>query len=231
MLLQYNPNRNLPTAKDLPDSDDTPVDNELQNLIPNLLKNILALIWSERRDWFWGVNMGVYYDPDQAAIVPDGFLSLGVPRIKGQNLRLSYVLWEEQKIPVLVLEVVSQTRRGEYTKKKKDYAEMGILYYVIYNPLRQRKPRLEVYQLRAGKYELLKGEQVWLSKIGLGIGKEKGNYQGIEREWLYWYDERGDRYLTPEEQIQQAQRQTQQAQQRAKQLEERLRSLGFEPNE
>jgi len=26
------------------------------------------------------VDMGIYYDPDEPAIVPDGFLSLGVER-------------------------------------------------------------------------------------------------------------------------------------------------------
>ena len=201
MLLNYNPNHCLPSAEDLPDSDDTPVDNQLQDLIPHLLLDILALIWSERQDWYFGVDMGIYYDPYEPAIVPDGFLSVGVPRIIDEDLRLSYVLWEEQKIPTLVLEVVSHKRRKEYTKKKDFYAEMGILYYVIYNPLRKRKPRLEVYQLNKGNYELLTGEPIWLSELNLGIGKEIGTYQGIEREWLYWYDENGQRYLTPEEQI------------------------------
>ncbi len=206
MLLQYEQNRNLPTAKDLPDSDDTPVDNELQDLIPTLLKTMLALIWPERMDWFFGVDMGIYYNPDEptAAIVPDGFLSVGVPRIIDENLRLSYVLWEEQKAPLLALEVVSQTRRGEYTEKKELYAEIGVLYYVIYNPLRKRKPRLEAYQLNNGQYEFLEGEPVWLRELGLGIGLEQGIYQGIKREWLYWYAEQGKRYLTPEERIQES---------------------------
>ncbi len=244
MLLSYDTRHNLPTAKDLPDSDDTPVDNELQNLVLNLLKAILALIWSERMDWFFGVDMGVYYHPDEPAIVLDGFLSLGVPRIKGENLRLSYVLWEERILPLLVLEIVSQTRREEYSKKKQFYAEMGIFYYVIYNPLRQRKPRLEVYQLQKGEYQLLAGEPVWLEEIGLGIGREKAIHEGIEREWLYWYDQQGNRYLTPEErmkvaqtqardaekQVLAAQQQMLAAQQRAKQLEERLRNLGIDPN-
>ena len=201
MLLEYNPKHCLPSAEELPDSDDTPVDNELQDLIPGLLKAILALIWSERMDWFFGVDMGIYYAPDQPAIVPDGFLSIGVPRIIDSDLRLSYVLWEEQKLPLMVLEVVSQTRRGEYTDKKTEYAQLGILYYVIYNPLRKRKPRLEVYKLEKGEYELLEGEPVWLSEINLGIGRAEGSYQGITREWLYWYDQQGEKYLTPEERI------------------------------
>ncbi|MBD2132758.1 Uma2 family endonuclease [Sphaerospermopsis sp. FACHB-1094] len=244
MLLKYDTRQCLPSAEDLPDSDDTPVDNELQDLIPGLLKTILALIWSERMDWFFGVDMGIYYDPDKPAIVPDGFLSIGVPRIIDSDLRLSYVLWEEQKLPIMVLEVVSQTRRGEYTQKKQEYAELGILYYVIYNPLRKRKQKLEVYKLENGKYQLLPGEAVWLSELNLGIGREEGKYQGITREWLYWYDEQRKRYLTAEELLQQERERAEFERQRAEferkkaeserlrsqRLEEILRSHGIDPN-
>nr|WP_283765635.1 Uma2 family endonuclease [Roseofilum capinflatum] len=81
MQLEYHPRDYYPSAQDLPDSDETPVDNELQDLIPTLLKAMLASIWAERMDWFFGVDMGIYTDPNQPAIVPDGFLSIGVPRI------------------------------------------------------------------------------------------------------------------------------------------------------
>jgi Uma2 family endonuclease len=201
------------------------VDNELQILVPQVLQIILATLWSDRMDWYFGINMGIYYNPEQPTdvIVPDGFLSIGVPRIIDSDLRLSYVLWDELVIPTMILEVVSQTRRGEYTKKKEYYANIGVLYYVIYNPLRKRKPRLEVYQLNNGEYELLAGEPVWLSEINLGIGREIGVYQGVEREWLYWYDQDGKRYLTPQEKAIEAQ-------ERAKRLEEKLRNLGVDPD-
>jgi Uma2 family endonuclease len=226
MLLNYNSRVCLPSAEELPDSDDTPVDNELQDLIPHVLKDSLALIWAERMDWFFGVDMGIYYDPEKptATIVPDGFLSIGVPRIIDSDLRLSYVLWDEQVIPIMVLEVVSQTRREEYTEKKEDYAKMGVLYYVVYNPLRKRKPRLEVYELKDSVYESLQGEPIWLSQIKLGIGREIGVYQGIEREWLYWYDQQGKRYLTSGEKAIEAQ-------ERATKLADKLRSLGINPND
>jgi Uma2 family endonuclease len=216
-MFQYNPLHCLPSAEDLPDSDDTPVDNELQDLIPSLLKAILALVWANRMDWFFGVDMGIYYDPEKPAIVPDGFLSLGVERVFHEDLRLSYVFWEENNIaPILVLEVVSHKAGGEYSSKKKLYAEMEVLYYVIYNPQRRRKSPLEVYRLVDGEYMLQRGNPVWLEEIGLGIGRDRGTYQGITREWLYWYDRQGQRLRTPEERIQQ--------------LEERLRSLGIDPN-
>ena len=222
-MFKYNPLGCLPSSYDLPDSDDKPVDNQLQHLIPGLLEAILAIVWVNRWDWFFGVDMGVYYDPDKPAIVPDGFLSIGVERVFDEGLRLSYVLWEENCVPILAIEVVSHKRRGEYSSKKKFYAEMGVLYYVVYNPQRRRKAPLEVYRLVDEEYVLVSGEPVWLPEIGLGIGKERGTYQGITREWLYWYDEQGQRLLTPEERILQAE-------QRAAMLEERLRSLGINPD-
>ncbi len=60
-MLEYNSLERLPTAEELPSSDDTPVDNELQNLLPNLLLASLAIIWAERMDWYFGVDMGIYY--------------------------------------------------------------------------------------------------------------------------------------------------------------------------
>jgi Uma2 family endonuclease len=222
-MLNYNPLHCLPSSEELPDSDETPVDNELQDLIPGLLKAMLALIWSQRWDWFFGVDMGIYYDPNQPAIVPDGFLSIGIPRVIHEKLRSSYVLWEEQKLPSLVLEVVSQTYRNEYSTKKEFYAhDLGILYYVVYNPQRKIKETLEVYKLVDGEYILIPGNPVWLPEIGLGIGKEKGTYQGITREWLYWFDENGKRFLTPEERIQQSE-------EKAKKLAEMLNNLGVDP--
>ncbi|HEY9650053.1 MAG TPA: Uma2 family endonuclease, partial [Coleofasciculaceae cyanobacterium] len=80
VMVEYNSLQYLPTEEDLPETDNTPVDNELQILIPNLLRAILALLWASRTDWFLGVNLGIYYNPDKPAIGPDGFLSLGVPR-------------------------------------------------------------------------------------------------------------------------------------------------------
>ena len=204
-MVKYNPLSCLPSSAELPDSDDTPVDNELQILIPNLLLAVLASIWQDREDWFLGINLGIYYAPSESAIVPDGFLSVGVERFIGENGRSSYVLWEEEGIvPLWVLEVVSQTYNGEYEQKKLDYAQLGILYYVIYAPTGQRRKRqsLEFYRLIDGEYVLQSGDVCWMPEINLGIGRERGTYQGRTREGLYWYDQNGNRYPTPEEKLQ-----------------------------
>jgi Uma2 family endonuclease len=237
----------LPTAEELPDSDDTPVDNQLQNDIPNFLLNLLYLIWAERQDWYFGIDMGIYHDPNSnIPIVPDGFLALGVERHKAEGGRLSYVLWEEcDEMPKLVLEVVSQTYNGEYDTKMQGYQGLGVLYYVVYNPLSgrrgtyKRRQSLEVYKLVSGTYQLQTGNPViWLPEIGLGIGCEQGTLGGWRREWIYWYDENGHRYptsdeLTAQEKLakEQAEAIALQEKQRADRMADRLISLGINLDE
>lgn len=230
----YNPLQYLPSAEELPDSDDTPVDNELQILVPTLLRGILAWLWSERQDWFFGVNMGVYYEAKEPAIVPDGFLSLGVERRKSERGRLSYVLWEEKNIvPQLVLEVVSRTYGQEYEGKLFKYAQLGVLYYIVYNPdywQRDKHDSFEVYRLVDGEYVRQPGECVWLPEINLGIGREQGSFEGWNREWLYWYDSEGNRLLSPDERIQQEQRLREEERRLREELITKLRARGLDPD-
>ena len=210
--------RNLPTSDELPCSDDTPVDNEDQNLLPNYLLFLLQLIWADRHDWYFGVDMGVYHlsgvNP-RVPVVPDGFLSLGVPRRKpGNKSRKSYVVWEEEgTVPTLVLEMVSWSPGGEYDDKFAIYQTLGVLYYVIYNPeywQRDRHQPFEVYKLVDGQYSLQIGEPYWMPEAGLAIGRAQSLLGGMEREVLSWFDAQGNRYPSAEEQAQQALIQVQQ---------------------
>jgi Uma2 family endonuclease len=231
--------RRLPTAEDLPDSDETPVDNELQNDIPNILLNLLRSIWSDRQDWFWGVDMCFYYEPNidepekSKAIVPDAFLALGVKKRPNERGRLSYVLWQEKVLPILALEVISKKYNGEYESKLLEYQDLGILYYVVYNALSGRRGRykkhqsLEVYKLINGKYELIPSvsllqegsKVVWMPEIGLGIGCEHGFSINWEREWVYWYDRNNVRYPTAEERANKAEKLANEAEKLANEAE------------
>jgi Uma2 family endonuclease len=215
--------KHLPSSDELPDSDDTPVDNEDQNFVPNILLFLLEYLWKNRDDWFFGVDMGIYHTTGlspRVPVVPDGFLSIGVERRKGGKSRRSYVLWEEQNVPPrLTLEVVSQTPGGEYDSKLDIYANLGVLYYVIYNPFFwQRDGHLpfEVYKLVNGVYQLQIGEPLWIPEINLGIGRCMLPSDPLGREVLGWYDEKGDRYPTANE--------------RAERLAARLRELGEDPD-
>ncbi len=196
----------LPSSTELPDSDETPVDNEDQNWLPNVLLLLLKYIWADRTDWFFGVDMGVYHPTGlnhRFPVVPDGFLSLGVERRKGNKSRRSYVMWEENDIPpILTLEMVSWTPGGEYEEKMAIYAKLGVLYYVIYNPeywKRDGHQPFEVYKLVDGAYQLQIGEPYWFPEIGLGIGRCQEVSGAVQQEVLSWFDDLNNRYLRPEE--------------------------------
>ena len=141
----------LPSSEELPHTDDTPVDNEDQNLLPNWLFAALEEIWIDRRDWYFAVDMAVYDREGQRrrtpTIIPDGFLALGVPRYRYPDRgRLSYVISEESDVvPILALEHVSHKYGGEYDRKFEIYAQLGVLYYVIYNSQRRHKGRKQRY--------------------------------------------------------------------------------------
>ncbi len=179
----------LPTTDELPCSDDTPVDNEDQNFLPNVLLFLLSSIWANRMDWFFGVDMAVYHTTGvnpRVPVVPDGFLSVGVERKKGGKSRRSYAVWEENDVvPILTLEIVSHTPGGEYDEKLAIYNKLGVLYYVIYNPEYWRRDEhqpFEVYKLVNGNYQLQIGEPYWMPEIGLGIGRYQGVIGGIPQE-------------------------------------------------
>ncbi|WP_017325128.1 Uma2 family endonuclease [Synechococcus sp. PCC 7336] len=201
-MVQFKPRQYLPTQDELPETDFAPVDSELQVLAASLLGDLLAWHWRDRTDWFWGINLAVYYDPEKPSIAPDGFLSLGVERLPRKGGRLSYVVWDEGELPILVVEYVSRTYGQEYGSKMEEYARIGVLYYAIYNLeycTRKRRQPLEVYRLEGDRYVLQTGEPVWLPEIGLGLGSESGTYRGWSRDWLYWYDREGNRLTAPTE--------------------------------
>jgi Uma2 family endonuclease len=232
--------QNLPSTQDLPCSDETPVDNEDQNLLPNILLFLLRSIWAGRMDWYFGVDMAIYHttgeDPT-IPVVPDAFFSIGVERRKGGKSRLSYATWEEAGVvPILVLEMVSQTIRGEYDAKMSLYGKLGVLYYVIYNPelwgqkRKKEHQAFEVYKLASGQYQLQQGDPCWMPEVGLGIGRCQMISDNEAQEQLAWFNEAGDRYPTSEERADLERQRANLERQRAEQLEEFLRSQGFDPD-
>jgi hypothetical protein len=113
-----------------------------------------------------------------------------------------------------------------------------VKYYVVYNPrfwLRDGHPPLEVYKLVEGDYQLQFREPLWMPEIGLGIGRCVLPSDRLRREVLSWFDERGDRHLSAEEQERLAKDRERlakdQAMRRVEQLEALLRSHGLNPNQ
>ena len=129
-------------------------------------------------------------------------------------------------------------------QKLKQYQDLGILYYVIYNSLSGRRglykthDSLEVYKLINGKYELLpsvmlleSGKVVWLPEIGLGIGCERRIFGNWERDWLYWYDRDCVRYPTAEELAIRERNEKLRERNEKEKLAAYLRAMGINPDE
>jgi len=228
--------KELPTSEELPDSDDTPVDNEEQNFIPNFLLFLLEYLWSDRMDWCFSADMAVYHitgKNPRVPVVPDGFLSIGVERRKLGGARRSYVTWEENNVvPIMTLEVVSHTPGGEYDLKQNLYAKLGVKYYVIYNPNFWRRDGhlpFEIYELVDGTYQLQMSEPFWMPEVGLGIGRCELPSDVLGREILSWFDQSGDRCLSEAEILRERAVLDQlAAQQKIERLTARLRELGEE---
>ena len=102
---------------------------------------------------------------------------------------------------------------------------LRIPYYFVFN---RYNNEFRAFQLRGSHYESLSIQEqgVWLEQAELGLGLWEGQYQGINRLWLRWYDQNGNWILTPAEQ--EAQR-AEQATQRAERLAQQLRALGVDP--
>ncbi len=106
---------------------------------------------------------------------------------------------------------------------------LRVPYYIVFD---RYKDQLRAFQLTGSRYRELELSEprLWMEDIGLGIGLWQGSYQGIERQWLRWYDANGNWIPIPEEQTEQERQRAEQERQRAERLAEQLRALGVEPD-
>ena len=241
--------------------DDTPVDNfqsaQQQRLLVDTLcsNDVLPLPFIAE------ANVGLFYKLKGEPIVPDMLLSLDVQRAEDLSERRdrAYFVWEFGKVPEVCVEVVSnkkgdevalsaESKRKGKTRSKKDiYAQIGIPYYAVYDPLRQIQDTdnmdgalLRVWQLVSGQYvELTPSagisateQAAQLDTIGLGLTLWEGPYEEkVNRQWLRWCDAQGQVLPTGAEGKAIEQQRADAEQQRADRLAEKLRKLGVDPDD
>jgi translation initiation factor IF-2 len=68
---------------------------------------------------------------------------------------------------------------------------------------------------------------VWIADLSLGLGLWQGEFQGIDRLWLRWYDVDGNWILTEAEQQRQR---AESAEAQLQSLIRRLRESGIDPD-
>jgi len=235
----------LPTMYDLKseDPEEPGLPDEFHLLQPELLRLTFRPPNYPEDKVFVASDLNLYYDPTQTQWYkrPDWFAVLGVSRFYEQrDLRLSYVTWQERVNPFVVVELLSPGTEGEdlgQTQRELNqppskwtvYEQiLRIPYYFLFD---RYNNEFRAYGLQQNHYqELSVGELgVWLEQAQLGLGLWEGEYQGMNRLWLRWYDSENNWIPTPTEQAQQAQQEAQQANQRAEQLSAQLRALGIDP--
>jgi Putative restriction endonuclease len=248
--------------------DDTPVDNFQSAQQQRLLVDPLYSAQILPLPFIADANVGLFYKLKGDPIVPDVLLSLGVqrPADLSQRRNRSYFVWEFGKVPEVCVEIVSNSEGDELTLSKKSqqkgktvskkdiYSQIGIPYYVVFDPLQQIQNQqemngalLRVWTIAATGYTELTpssgiftvGQSIWLDGIELGLTLWQGQFEEeVTRLWLRWCDRNGQVILTGAE-GQEVERERADVERhradaeryRAEQLEALLRSRGIDPNQ
>ena len=141
----------LPGQRELPCEDGEPMETERHAVQYAHLITTLAHAMRERDDVYVAGNMFVYFSPRQLKNEhfrgPDVFVVVGAEKKE----RLSWVLWEEMRLPDVVIELTSpSTRESDYGPKKDVYERVWkTAVYAIYDPATHR---LDAWELDAGRY-------------------------------------------------------------------------------
>lgn len=213
--------------------DETPVDNLFSERQQRLLVNALYTGWKPKngKPFIAMSNVGLFYGLHHPPVVPDMLLSLGVtpPPEVWEKRHRSYFIWEYGKPPELVVEVVPNLKGGELSDKLELYASIGIKYYVVFDPSEQYgASTLRSFVLHGDEYQQL--EQHVYPSIGLGLQLWRGEYEGLDMEWIRWVDEHGTFTPLPQESIEQERFRANEAESRAEKLAAKLRALGIDPD-
>lgn len=104
--------KSLPTMYDLPSEypDEPGLPDEFHCFQPQLLSRTLRLRDYAADNHCTGSDICVYYDLNHTGWhkCPDWFLAVNVPRVyDGNDLRASYVVWQEQQVPTVIVEFLS----------------------------------------------------------------------------------------------------------------------------
>jgi Uma2 family endonuclease len=230
-----------PNVDHLVTEDDTPVDNIFSEKQQRLLTESLHNSWATQvsdRSFVAMANVGLFYAVHKPPYMPDMLLSLDVslPTDIAPKSSRSYFTWEYGKPPDVVVEVVSNKEGGELTAKINGYAQIGVKFYVVYDPFRLLTDiPFRVFQLKATSYVAME-EPVWLTGVDIGVRLWQGRYEDLDETWLRWVDATGELVLVGAERTAQEQHHTEQERQRAEQerqradrLADQLRRMGVPP--
>jgi Uma2 family endonuclease len=198
----------LPTMYDLPseDPEEPGLPDEFHDFQPQLLRETFRPSTYRADAVFVGTDLNLYYDSRHTQWYkrPDWFAVLGVHRSNQiEEMRLSYVIWQEGVAPFLIVELLSPgTEAEDLGKTLRDVKQpptkwevyeqiLRVPYYVVFE---RSTAQFRAFQLVGARYQELDlpDQRLWLEDVQLGLGIWQGQYQETFGHWLRCYDNDGN---------------------------------------
>jgi Uma2 family endonuclease len=243
----------LPPWETLPTMYDLPSENPEEKGLPDdfhFLQPLLLYLTFQPLNWnpelvYSAADLNLYYDLQHPLWYkrPDWFGVVGVPKLyNNQDLRLSYVTWQEPANPFVVVELLSPGTEEEDLGTKESQTDkpptkwevyeriLRIPYYIVFS---RYTNEVRAFQLAGGHYEPVNfiDGRLPMPELGLSLGLWEGTFRGIPKLWLRWFTLAGELIPEPSEEVATAKQEANTAKIKAEKLAEKLRELGINPDE
>jgi Uma2 family endonuclease len=205
----------FPTMHDLPSENplESGLPDEFHGLQPQLLADTVHLRDYDKSKIFHSFDLNLYYDLEHPGWYkrPDWFLVVGTDRLyRGQSSRSSYVIWDEQIPPVVVIEFLSPStedddlgrfaskppisQAGKPPGKFMVYEQiLQVPNYIVFN---KNTNQFRYFRLVAGRYQeqavAEMNPKIWIPELQIGLGLWEGSYRDLRRGWIRWCDAEGN---------------------------------------
>lgn len=202
----------------------------------NMLADTLEAAWADRKDFFVGSNMFVYFSELQIKKNdfrgPDVFVVLNSNR----RQRKSWVVWKENyRSPDVVIELVSEsTEHVDRVDKMRIYSKMlPVSNYYIFDPL---SLQLDGFTLDRQRREFVPikpdaNGDLPCPVLGLHLGVRTTSVFGEVDEFLRWIDPQGNLLPTDEERADAVEENLRVAEENARAVEEKARAVAEKVND
>jgi len=176
----------------------------------NLYYNVEHPRWHKRPDWFLVVDVPrLYagYDLRNSFVVwdegkaPSVIVELLSPGREEEDLWIYADERIEEDPPEMPPYTIEEDETGISPPHKWIVYEqvLQIPYYFVFS---RYSNRLRCFRLIDGRYQeqrLTENSRIWLPELNIGLGIWHGEFDGITRPWLRWYDAEGNWLLTDTE--------------------------------
>jgi hypothetical protein len=246
-MIAIAPPENIITAKHdlpqikwekLPDDfilPDDPVDNNLQPLLANALRESLELADLVLESMLIATNFGICVTVNEKMVIkaPDWVYIPEVEPLPEGQIRRSYTPKIEGDLPLIALEFISETEGSEYSINPhypygKWHFYERILQIPLYGIFHPKTGLLDLYRLVDNKYELQvpdANKRFWIAEINLFLGVWKGKRSLLSTNWLRWWDQSENLLPWGSEIIQQERQRAEEERQRAEQERQRAEQV------